>query len=97
MSSYRLTSERHGYCLPASSLINFTPGEVEVLAVLKSILSSADAEIRIRSRVNRVHNMLGPERVDGLVINIHRGVAYVAWPNGETTIESTRHLVAIVA
>jgi hypothetical protein len=68
-----------------------------VLAALKSILSSADAEIRIRARVNRVHNLLGPERVDGLVINIKRGVAYVAWPDGETTIESIKHLVPIVA
>jgi hypothetical protein len=78
-------------------MLNIRPGELEVLAVLKSILTSADAEIRIRTRVNRVHNMLGPERVDGLVLNIHRGVAYVAWPNGETTIESTNYLVPIVA
>ena len=41
--------------------------------------------------------MLGPERTDGLVINVHRGVANVAWPNGETTVESVKHLVPIVA
>jgi hypothetical protein len=40
--------------------------------------------------------MTGPERVDGLVININRGVAYVAWRNGDTTIESLKHLVPII-
>ena len=68
-----------------------------MLAVLKTMLTPADADIQIRSRVNRVHSVLGPERIDGLVINLNRGVAYVAWPNGETTIESVRYLVAIIA
>jgi len=78
-------------------MINVRPGESEVLTVLKAMLTSADAEIGIRTRVNRVHNVLGPERIDGLVINLKRDVAYVAWPNGETTVERTRHLVPIIA
>lgn len=68
-----------------------------MLAALKNVLSPAVAAIEPRTRVNRVHNILGPERVDGLVINVHRGVAYVSWPNGETTIENVKHLVEIVA
>jgi hypothetical protein len=68
-----------------------------VLAVLKTFLTPSNADIKIRARVNRVHNMLGPERTDGLVLNVHRGVAYIAWPDGETTIESIKHLVPIVA
>lgn len=68
-----------------------------MLAVLKTMLTPANADIQIRGRVNRVHSVLGPERIDGLVINLNRGVAYVAWPNGETTIESVRYLVAIIA
>jgi hypothetical protein len=71
--------------------------EKAVLAALKTIFTPANADIGVRSRVNRVHNLLGPERTDGLVINVHRGVANVAWPNGETTIESVKHLVPIVA
>lgn len=67
-----------------------------MLAVLKTFLAPANTDIEVRTRVNRVHNMLGPERTDGLVINIHRGVAYVAWPNGETTIENLKHLVPII-
>jgi hypothetical protein len=68
-----------------------------VLAVLKTFLTQSNAHIEIRARVNRTHNLLGPERTDGLVLNIRRGVAYVAWPDGETTIESVKHLVPIVA
>jgi len=68
-----------------------------VLAALKTIFTPAHADIGVRSRVNRVHNLLGPERTDGLVINLHRGIANVAWPNGETTVESVKHLVPIVA
>jgi len=68
-----------------------------VLAALKNVLTPAAAGIEPRTRVNRVHNILGAERVDGLVINVNRGVAYVSWPNGETTIESVKHLVEIVA
>ena len=68
-----------------------------MLAVLKTFLTPLNADIKIRARVNRVHNLLGPERTDGLVLNVHRGVAYVAWPDGETTIESIKHLVPIVA
>ena len=68
-----------------------------MLAVLKTFLTQSNAHIEVRTRVNRMHNLLGPERTDGLVINLHRGVAYVTWPNGETTIESVKHLVPIVA
>jgi hypothetical protein len=49
-----------------------------------------------RIKGNRIHTMTGPERVDGLVININRGVAYVAWRNGDTTIESLKHVVPII-
>ena len=66
-------------------------------AVLKTLLTPANADIAIRTRVNRPHNIHGPERIDGLVININRSLAYVAWPNGETTVESVKHLVTIVA
>ena len=68
-----------------------------MLAVLKTFLTPTNADIAIRTRVNRPHNILGPERIDGLVININRSLAYVAWPNGETTVESVKHLVTIVA
>ncbi len=68
-----------------------------MLAALKTILATGNSGIEIRARVNRVHNLFGPERIDGLVINMHNGVAYVAWPNGETTVESVKHLVPIVA
>ena len=67
-----------------------------MLPLLKNLLISANPEIEARARVNRIHNLTGPERVDGLVVNLNRGVAYVAWPNGETTVESVRHLVAII-
>jgi len=67
-----------------------------LFALLKSILSPTAEDIEIRARVNRVHTLTGPERVDGLVINVARGVAYVSWPNGETTLESVRHLVPII-
>jgi hypothetical protein len=66
-------------------------------AVLKTLLTPANADIAIRTRVNRPHNIHGPERIDGLVININRSLAHVAWPNGETTVESVKHLVTIVA
>lgn len=72
-------------------------GDSEVLSALKTMLTAAEADIRVRTRVNRMHNLLGPERIDGLVINLQRDVAYVAWPNGETTVESTRYLVPIIA
>jgi hypothetical protein len=71
--------------------------EFLVFALLKNALISTQAEIELRARVNRIHNLTGPERTDGLVINLNRGVAYVAWPNGDTTIESVRHLVTIIA
>ena len=67
-----------------------------MFALLKNVLLPTQSEIEMRARVNRVHNLTGPERTDGLVVNLHRGVAYVAWPNGETTVESTRHLVPII-
>ena len=67
-----------------------------MFALLKNAFIPTQAEIEMRARVNRIHTMTGPERVDGLVININRGVAYVAWPNGDTTIESLRHLVPII-
>jgi hypothetical protein len=67
-----------------------------VFALLKNLIHSPIPEIQARARVNRIHNLTGPERVDGFVINLHRGVAYVAWPNGETTVESVRHLVPII-
>jgi hypothetical protein len=70
--------------------------ESAVFALLKNAFMPTPAEIEMRARVNRIHTMTGPERVDGLVINIQRGVAYVAWPNGDTTIESLRHLVPII-
>ena len=68
-----------------------------MLALLRSVLSPSHCEIEPRVRVNRVHTLMGPERVDGLVINVNRGLAYVAWPNGGTTVESTKHLVPIIA
>jgi hypothetical protein len=68
-----------------------------VLAALMNFFSPAESDIAVRSRVNRVHNILGAERVDGLVINVSRGVAHVAWPNGETTVESIKYLCTIVA
>ena len=66
-----------------------------MLSLLKTIFSP-QPELEVRTRVNRIHNMTGAERTDGLVINTRYGVAYVAWPNGETTMESVRHLVPIV-
>ena len=68
-----------------------------MLGVFKTLFSAPAAPIDVRTRVNRVHNLLGPERTDGLVVNLHRGVANVAWPNGETTIERVKHLVPIIA
>jgi len=68
-----------------------------VLALLKNILTSSHSEIEPRVRVNRVNTLVGPERVDGLVINVTQGLAYVAWPNGDTTVENTKHLVPIIA
>jgi len=68
-----------------------------MLAVLKNVFTAANPDIAPRIRVNRAHNILGPERIDGLVINVKRGIAHVAWPNGETTVERTKHLVPIVA
>lgn len=67
-----------------------------MFALLKSALAPNHSEIEMRARVNRIHTLTGPERVDGLVINLNRGVAYVSWPNGDTTIESVRHLVPII-
>lgn len=67
-----------------------------MFALLKSVLTPAPSAIEMRTRVNRIHNLTGPERTDGLVVNLHRGVAYVAWPNGDTTVESTKHLVPII-
>ena len=66
-----------------------------MFALLKTIFPPRE-EIEVRARVNRIHNLTGAERVDGLVINTSRGVAYVSWPNGETTLESVRHLVPII-
>jgi hypothetical protein len=66
-----------------------------VFALLKTIFPPRQ-DIEVRARVNRIHTATGPERVDGLVINTSRGVAYVTWPNGETTLESVRHLVPII-
>ncbi len=68
-----------------------------MLALLKSVLTPAHCEIEPRDTVNRIHTVIGPERVDGLVINVSGGLAYVAWPNGDTTVESTKHLVPIIA
>jgi hypothetical protein len=68
-----------------------------VLALLRSVLSPSHLKIEPRARVNRVQTLIGPERIDGLVINVNQGVAYVAWPNGDTTMESTKHLVPIIA
>jgi hypothetical protein len=68
-----------------------------VLALLKNVLSPSHCEIEPQARVNRIHTLTGPERIDGYVINVSHGLAYVAWPNGHTTIESVRHLVPIVA
>ena len=68
-----------------------------MLALLRSVLSPSRCEIEPRVRVNRVHTLIGPERIDGLVINVNQGLAYVAWPNGDTTVESTKHLVPIIA
>jgi hypothetical protein len=71
--------------------------ELAVLALLRSVLSPSHCEIEPRGRVNRIHTLIGPERIDGLVINVNGGLAYVAWPNGDTTVESTKHLVPIIA
>jgi hypothetical protein len=71
--------------------------EIALLAVLKNVLTPANADIAPHARVNRVHSILGPERIDGLVISVTRGMARVAWPNGQTTVESIRYLVPIVA
>ncbi len=68
-----------------------------MLALLKNILTPSHCEIEPRARVNRIHTLIGPERIDGLVINVTQGLAYVAWPNGDTTVESTKHLVPIIA
>jgi hypothetical protein len=68
-----------------------------VLALLRSVLSPSHLKIEPRARVNRVQTLIGPERIDGLVINVNQGVAHVAWPNGDTTMESTKHLVPIIA
>jgi hypothetical protein len=68
-----------------------------VLALLRNILTPPHCEIEPRARVNRIQTVIGPERVDGLVINVSGGLAYVAWPNGDTTVESTKHLVPIIA
>ena len=68
-----------------------------MLALLKNILTPSHCEIEPRVRVNRIHTLIGPERIDGLVINVTQGLAYVAWPNGDTTVESTKHLVPIIA
>lgn len=68
-----------------------------MLGTLKNLLSPERPAIAVRTRVNRVHNHLGPERLDGLVVKLHGDVAYVAWPDGETTIESVRQLAQIVA
>ena len=68
-----------------------------MLALLKNILTSSHSEIEPRVRVNRVNTLVGPERVDGLVINVTQGLAYVAWPNGDTTVGNTKHLVPIIA
>jgi hypothetical protein len=67
-----------------------------VFALLKNVLAPTPSRIEMRARVNRIHGLSGPERTDGLVVNLHRGVAYVTWPDGDTTIESTRHLVPII-
>ena len=67
-----------------------------MFALLRSALAPNHSEIEMRARVNRIHTLTGPERVDGLVITLHRGVAYVSWPNGDTTIESVKHLVPII-
>jgi len=67
-----------------------------VLTLLKNILITNHEKIAVRARVNRMHNITGPERTDGLVMNVQGGVAYVVWPNGDTTQESVKHLVPIV-
>ena len=67
-----------------------------MFAFLKMIFSPEQEDIGVRTKVNRLHTLNGPERIDGLVINTKHGVAYVVWPNGETTLESVRHLVPIV-
>lgn len=90
----------HIYChLSAAGVrARFDPSRsVFVLATLKNLLSPEQPAIALRARVNRVHNHLGPERLEGLVVKLHGDVAYVAWPDGETTIESVRHLAVIVA
>jgi len=78
--------------LPTHSMLQ----ELSMLALLKILFSPRD-EIGVRARVNRIHTITGPERIDGLVLNVRRGIAYVSWPNGDTTRESVRHLVAIIA
>ena len=85
------------YGIAVQGISSRTEREFGVLALLKSVLSPSHLKIEPRSRVNRIQSLIGPERVDGLVINVNRGVAYVAWPNGDTTMESTKHLVPIVA
>jgi hypothetical protein len=67
-----------------------------VFALLRNAFALDHAELEPRTRVNRMHTLSGPERIDGLVINLNHGLAYVAWPNGDTTIESVRHLVPII-
>jgi len=67
-----------------------------VLALLQKILISP-RDIGPRVRVNRIHTLIGPERIDGLVIKVVHGLAWVAWPNGDTTVENTKHLVPIIA
>jgi len=68
-----------------------------MLALLRILFFPPREEIDVRARVNRIHTVTGPERTDGLVLNVSRGMAYVSWPNGDTTIERVRHLVAIIA
>ncbi len=68
-----------------------------MLALLRSVLSPSHCEIEPQTRVNRVNTLIGPERIDGVVINVNHGLAYVAWPNGDTTVESIRQLVPIIA
>ena len=68
-----------------------------MLAFLKALFGRTGCEIEARCKVNRIRTLIGPERIDGLVIKVNRGLAYVAWPNGDTTVESIEHLVPIIA
>lgn len=67
-----------------------------IITSLFTFFAGQNSQIVVNSRVNRMANRTGAERLDGRVLKIDGGRAQVCWPKGVKTDECVNCLVAIV-